>query len=180
MSELLNIKQITKHIFTIRGHRIMLDRDLAELYGVETRALKQATKRNEDRFPTDFMFILSRQEMLEMVSQTVIPSLSYFGGALPMAFTEQGVAMLSSVLRSEQAVRVNIQIMRAFVSMRQLLATSQVMEKKIEDIERKLLKQGKTVEEQSNQIKMIFSAIKQLLFDNENKPPKRRIGFGNN
>jgi hypothetical protein len=111
--------QIERRIFLIRGHKVMLDYDLASLYRVETRALKQAVRRNSDRFPEDFMFELNREESGRLVSQNVIPSLSKFGGASPMAFSEQGVAMLSSVLRSPHAVQVNIAIMRAFVRLRE-------------------------------------------------------------
>src|SRR5262245_61687980 len=101
----------------------MLDFDLAQLYGVETRALKQAVKRNRESFPSDFMFVLNRKEVNYMVSQNVIPSKSKFGGALPYAFTEQGVAMLSGVLKSRKARLVNIAIMRAFVQMRGMIET---------------------------------------------------------
>ena len=115
----MEIKIIQKRIFEIRGMKVMLDMHLAELYEVETRALKQAVRRNIDRFPDDFMFQLSEREVDKMVSQFVTPSKSYFGGALPFAFTEQGVAMLSSILKSKKAVLANIAIMRAFVVLRQ-------------------------------------------------------------
>jgi hypothetical protein len=107
--------QVERRIYLIRGQKVMLDFELAELYRVETRALKQAVRRNADRFPGDFMFKLNANEMGSLVSQNVIPSRGKFGGARPMAFTEQGVAMLSSVLRSPRAVQVNIAIMRTFV-----------------------------------------------------------------
>lgn len=100
--------QVERRIFLIRQQRVMLDYDLASLYGVETRALKQAVRRNRERFPEDFMFILTREETETLVSQSVIPSLGRLGGAAPYAFAEQGVAMLSSVLRSPRAVQVNI------------------------------------------------------------------------
>ena len=102
----------------------MLDRDLAELYGVETRALKQAVNRNKSRFPSDFMFTLTDKEVDFLVSQSVIPSKKHLGGAFPFAFTEQGVASLSSVLTNEKAIEVNIQIMRAFVAMRRFIASN--------------------------------------------------------
>ena len=118
--------EVIKHkIFEIRGVRVMLDFDLSTLYGIETRALKQAVNRNINRFPDDFMFVLSKNEanyLLDIgVSQNVIPLEYNFGGALPMAFTEQGVAMLSGIIRSQQALDVNISIMRAFVQMRQFI-----------------------------------------------------------
>ncbi|MBX7245216.1 MAG: ORF6N domain-containing protein [Candidatus Sumerlaeaceae bacterium] len=108
--------QAERRIYLIRGIRVMLDFDLAQLYGVETRALKQAVRRNPDRFPDDFMFELAADEIYMMVSQNVIPGRSKLGGAIPMAFTEQGVAMLSSVLRSPRALQVNIAIMRPVLS----------------------------------------------------------------
>lgn len=114
MSKLIPIKEenIASHIYLIRGEKVILDYDLAMLYGVETRVLKQAVKRNVKRFPDDFMFVLTLDEVNSLVSQNAIPSKSYFGGALPMAFTEQGVTMLSIVLRSKRAVQVNIAIPR--------------------------------------------------------------------
>src|SRR6266436_1769679 len=103
----LELAKVERRIFLVRSQKVMLDFDLAELYGVETRALKQAVRRNLDRFPADFMFELSTAEIKNLVSQTVIPTRGKLGGATPMAFTEQGVAMLSSVLRSSRAVQVN-------------------------------------------------------------------------
>jgi hypothetical protein len=123
--------KIVQRIFFIRTQKIIFDFDLAALYGVETRALKQAVKRNQNRFPKDFMFMLNSTEVKNMVSQNVIPSKSYLGGAAPMAFTEQGVAMLSSVLKSKQAVQVNIGIMRAFVQMREMMNGNRELAQKI-------------------------------------------------
>ena len=120
MSDLIRSKNILSQIFYIRGVKVMLDFHLADLYEVETRVLKQQVKRNIDRFPEDFMFELTESEIVNLVSQNVIPSKSKFGGAKPFTFTEQGVAMLSGVLRSEKAIKVNIAIMRAFVRMREL------------------------------------------------------------
>ncbi len=110
-------ESVINKFLVIRNQKVILDRDLAALYAEETRALKQAVKRNIRRFPKDFLFILTHKEIAQMVTQNVIPSKSYFGGANPMAFTEQGVAMLSSVLNSERAIEVNILIMRAFVKL---------------------------------------------------------------
>ena len=114
---IIPIQQIAQGILSLRGQKVMLDYDLARLYGIETRALKQAVRRNRERFPVDFMFELSASEIEDVVSQFVIPSRRRFGGARPMAFTAQGVAMLSSVLKSERAVKVNIAIVRAFVKL---------------------------------------------------------------
>ncbi|MCF8221147.1 MAG: ORF6N domain-containing protein [Cryomorphaceae bacterium] len=119
----MEIEHIKNSIHEIRGYKVMLDMDLAKIYEVETRVLKQAVRRNIDRFPSDFMFQLTEIEMQHLVSQNVIPTLNHFGGAKPFAFTEQGIAMLSSVLKSEKAIHMNISIMRAFVMMRQWAIT---------------------------------------------------------
>lgn len=128
----------------------MLDFDLAQLYKTETRILKQSVKRNKSRFPKDFMFVLSKQDIELMVSQNVIPSKSHFGGASPFAFTEQGVAMLSSILNSKRAVQVNIAIMRAFVTLRQFALTNKDLTQKLKDIEAKFDKQFGDVYEALN------------------------------
>ncbi len=138
---------IQTKIHDIRGHKVMLDFDLATLYEVETRVLKQAVKRNIDRFPPDFMFPLTDDEIHQMVSQFVIPSKSYLGGALPYAFTEQGVAILSSVLNSKKAIEVNIAIMRAFVLMRQFALTNIELSAKLNELEKKYDKQFKDIYE---------------------------------
>lgn len=142
----------------------MLSTHLAELYGVEPRALVQAVKRNADRFPPDFMFQLVPEEVANLKSQIVISS---WGGirAAPYAFTEQGVAMLSGVLRSPRAVRVNIEIMRAFVHLRQLLASNAELARRLDDLERKY----------DAQFKVVFDAIRKLMTPPE--PPRRSIGF---
>src|SRR3990172_264518 len=113
---------IERKIFLLRHQKVILSPHLAELYGVETRTLNQAVKRNRTRFPEDFMFQLTDTEVAWLVSQNVIPHREYFGGTLPYAFTEQGVAMLSSVLRSERAIQMNIAIMRAFVKLREMIS----------------------------------------------------------
>ena len=131
----MEIEVIQNKIYEIRGCKVLLDFDLALLYGVETRSLKQSVKRNISRFPTDFMFELDEREINLMVSQNVIPSKSYFGGAQPFAFTEQGIAMLSSILKSEKAIDVNISIIRAFVTFRQFTLTYNELKDKITQIE---------------------------------------------
>lgn len=156
---------IEKRIYILRNQKVMLDFHLAELYGVETRSLKQQVRRNLDRFPDDFMFELNINEIELMVSQNVIPSKSYFGGAIPMAFTEQGVAMLSSVLKSKKAVNVNIEIMRAFVKLRELMLTHKDLARKLESLEKKY----------DSQFKTVFDAIKQLMTPTIKE--KHKIGF---
>src|SRR5712691_3121734 len=157
--------QVERRIFLIRGQNVMLDFDLAELYGVETRALKQAVRRNLDRFPADFMFKLSAAEIKNLVSQTVIPTRGKLGGATPMAFSEQGVAMLSSVLRSARAVQVNIAIMRTFVRLREMLLSNTELARKLAALENKY----------DSQFKVVFDAIRELMLPPA--PPKRQIGF---
>ena len=138
---------------------------MAELYNVETRVLNQAVKRNISRFPEDFMFQLNIYEAEQLVSQNVIPHKKYFGGSLPYAFTEQGVAMLSSVLNSERAIKVNIEIMRALVRLRRLLASHADLARKLDTLERKY----------DAQFKVVFDAIRKLMKPPESK--KRPIGF---
>ena len=130
---------IERHIHGIRGHKVMLDSDLAELYGVETRNLNKAVRRNARRFPADFMFRLSNQEVRDLRFQIGTSSFVHGGRRyLPFAFTEQGIAMLSSVLNSERAVAVNIEIMRAFIHMREMLSSNAEMRAQLEQLERKL------------------------------------------
>jgi hypothetical protein len=164
-SELL-AGSIEKRIVLLRGERIMLSTDLAALYGVEPRALVQAVKRNLDRFPEDFMFQLTREELANLKSQFVISSWGGLRRASPYAFTEQGVAMLSSVLRSPRAVRVNVEIIRAFVRLRRMLASNEDLARKLGVLERKY----------DAQFKVVFDAIRQLMAPPEK--PRRSIGFG--
>ncbi|WP_298155587.1 ORF6N domain-containing protein [Flavobacterium sp.] len=132
----MQLEIIQNKIFDIRGQKVMLDFDLAVLYQTETRVLKQAVRRNLGRFPSDFMFVLSEIEINHLVSQSVIPSKSLLGGAQPFAFTEQGVAMLSSVLNSEKAIEINISIIRAFITIRQFSLTYGELKLRIEEIEK--------------------------------------------
>jgi hypothetical protein len=130
----MELTTIKNSIHEIRGKRVILDYELAKMYEVETRVLKQAVRRNTDRFPEDFMFELSLDEMKNLVSQNVIPSLKYFGGAQVYAFSEQGIAMLSSVLKSKLAIQINISIMRAFVMMRQWSLTYHELAERLEEL----------------------------------------------
>lgn len=158
-------ENIAETIQYFRGHKVILDFHLAKLYEVETRSLKQQVKRNIDRFPQDFMFELGPTEINDLVSQNVIPNKRVLGGAAPMAFTEQGVAMISSVLRSQKALDVNIAIMRTFVQLRKLLESNKELEKQILAMERKY----------DQQFKVVFDAIKKLIVK-ENEP-RKRIGY---
>ena len=130
-----NLEIITKKIHIIRNQKVMLDYDLAALYEIETRILKQSVKRNIERFPEDFMFELTEDEIEIVVSQFVIPSKSFLGGAKPFAFTEQGIAMLSGVLKSEKAIKINIAIMRTFVILRNSLLNLEEITSKVKEIE---------------------------------------------
>ena len=159
---------IEQRIFLIRGQRVMLSITLAELYGVEVRVLVQAVKRNIERFPSDFMFQLTDKEFKNLKSQFVISSWGGSRRGKPYAFTEQGVAMLSSVLRSKQAIQVNIAIMRAFVRLRNILSTNKELAQKLDQLERKIAKHDK-------EIQSIFLAIRQLMTPEEK--PKRQIGY---
>ncbi|OGI14609.1 MAG: DNA-binding protein [Candidatus Melainabacteria bacterium RIFCSPLOWO2_02_FULL_35_15] len=161
----MSIETIETRIFLIRGKKVMLDKDLAELYKVKPIALRQQVKRNKERFPGDFMFQLTNKEVESMVSQNVIPSKQSLGGHFPYAFTEQGVAMLSSVLNSKRAIMVNIQIIRAFTKLREMIEGNRDLKKKIEEMERKY----------DTQFKAVFEAIKNLI--EPERKPKRKIGF---
>lgn len=143
----MELQLIQNRIFQLRGHRVMLDFQLAELYEVETRALKQAVKRNIQRFPPDFLFEMTQNEIQSLVSQNVIPSKSYLGGSAPYAFTEQGVAMLSSVLRSKKAIDVNIVIMRAFVLLRQHLTDYKDLKSEIAKLELEMNRKFRDINE---------------------------------
>jgi ORF6N domain len=170
---LVPVEHISRSILVLRGHKVLLDEELAALYGVTTGALVQAVKRNIGRFPPDFMFQLTVAERDVLRSQSVIPTPSRGGRRyMPYVFTEQGVAMLSSVLGSERAIAVNIEIMRAFVRMRELLASNKELAHRIDELEARIEKKLATHDQA---IAAILSAIRQLM---NPPPPKRRpIGF---
>jgi len=163
---------ITRSILVLRGQRVLLDAGLAVLYGVETRTLVQAVRRNRTRFPADFMFQLSAAEWLALRSQFVISKAGRGGRRYPpYAFTEQGVAMLSSVLASERAIAVNIEIMRAFVRMRELLSSNKELARRFAQLEARI---DKKLAEHDEAITAILSAIRELM----NLPPGKRRGIG--
>ncbi|HEX3024614.1 MAG TPA: ORF6N domain-containing protein [Chitinophagaceae bacterium] len=161
---------IQQRIHEIRGLKIILDKDIAILYEVETRVLKQAVKRNIKRFPKDFMFQLTKSEVETLVSQFVIPSKSYFGGALPYAFTEHGVTMLASILKSDKAVQMNIAVVRAFVSLRQIAIQYKELSDKLNELENT----------NSKKFKEIYEALNYLIDKKKNEEDIKnrvRIGF---
>lgn len=192
----MDLKIIQNKIFEIRGSRVMLDLHLAELYRVETRALKQAVKRNKDRFPTDFMFELTADEAKQLinigVSQNVIPPGYNFGIALPMVFTEQGVAMLSSVLHSKVAIQVNIEIMRAFIAVRQTITQHDEFERNLnekynelkhsieilkQENENQIISISEEFENVDSQLKEIYEALTAMFRKSMQDETRRPIGF---
>ena len=164
MNDIIPIENITGLIYLIRGQRVILDRDIAELYGVETKRLKEQVKRNIERFPEDFMFELSTREYENLRSHFATSS---WGGTryIPMAFTEHGILMISSVLKNDKAVQVNIQIMRAFMKMRQMIFDNTELRKEIDELRA----------DTDGKFRIVFETLDQLLFI-ENKP-KKKIGF---
>ncbi|MDP2037233.1 MAG: ORF6N domain-containing protein [Ignavibacteria bacterium] len=166
MKSVIKHEEIAGRIYFLRSEKVILDRDLAALYGVETRILKQAVKRNIKRVPPDFMFTLSSDEFKNWRSQIVTSNSDKMGlRYAPFAFTEQGVAMLSGLLNSDRAIKVNIEIMRAFVQLRRLIDSNKELAKKIEKLESKY----------DEQFKIVFEAIRQLI--REDDKSKGKIGF---
>jgi hypothetical protein len=170
ITALVPAERIERAICFVRGEKVMIDSDLARLYGVPTKVLVQAVKRNASRFPPDFMLELTVQEVDALRSQIVTSNkLPSRGGRryLPRAFTEQGVAMLSSVLRSERAVRVNVEIIRAFVRLRRMLATHADLARRLTELERKY----------DGKFRLVFDALRDLMAPRAVEAPRRRIGF---
>jgi hypothetical protein len=165
MPNLIPVEIIEQRIFLMRGEKVMIDRDLAQLYGVETKVLNQAVRRNKDRFPENFMFQLTKQERDEVVTNCDHLADLRFSYQMPYAFTEQGVAMLSSVLRSKRAIQINIQIMNTFVALRRMLADNKALAQRLAELERKY----------DAQFKVVFDALRKLIAPPD--PPKRPIGF---
>ena len=169
---IIPVEAISKKIYLIRDNKVMLDSDLAELYGVETRVLKQAVRRNIERFPSDFMFQLAKDEWNKLI--TICDNLGNlkYSPSTPFVFTEQGVAMLSGVLNSKRAIQINIAIMRAFVQLRKFLQSNEELSRKLKKLEHETKKRFSEHEEK---IQLIFEAIKELITEKEK--PKNPIGF---
>jgi hypothetical protein len=190
-SEIISEEKVISKIYLIREKKVMLDRDLAEMYGVETRRLNEQVKRNLKRFPEDFMFQLTEEELKNWMSQFATSNFnpilkSQFATSkenkikmslrkLPYAFTEQGVAMLSSVLHSDTAIEVNISIIRIFTKMREMLFASKDILIRLEQIENKVLAQNEKISKHDDDLQMIFTALKQLLIQEE--VPRNPVGF---
>lgn len=164
-TSLIPLERIERSILLLRGQKVMLDSDLAELYGVETKALNRAVKRNIGRFPEDFMFQLTKEEYDSLRFQFGTLKRGQHSKYLPHVFTQEGVAMLSSVLSSEKAIEVNILIMRAFVKLREMIASNKDLAKRLDELEKKY----------DAQFKIVFDAIRQLMAPPE--PKRKRIGF---
>ena len=169
-NELIKNEEIQNRIYTLRDFQVMLDKDLAIFYGVKPIRLREQVKRNIKRFPSDFMFQLTEEEVDLMVSQNAIPSKKHLGGFLPYVFTEQGVAMLASVLKSKRAVQMSIAIVRAFIKLREILATHKNLIREFEKMKR-------TQKEHGQHIINILNVISQLLNPPLDKTPKEPIGF---
>lgn len=172
----MELMQIQQKIYRIRGEQVMLDFDLAEMFEAETRALKQAVRRNIERFPRDFMFSLTKQEMQDLVSQSVIPDARKFGGAHPFAFTEHGVTMLANILRSDRAVKMSIAIVRAFIAMRKWALNYKELADKIAEMEKKYDKQFADIYEALRYLMAEKQAQQQA---EEAWKSRKRIGFKN-
>jgi len=168
MKDLIPQETIEQRIFLIRNQKVMIDRDLAELYGVETKHLNRQVKRNILRFPEEFMFQLAIEERNQLVTICHRFKTMKHSSSLPYAFTEHGVAMLASVLKSDRAVKISINIIKAFVKLREMLSTNKELAHKLAQLERK-------IENHDEEIKLIFDAIRQLMTPSE--PKRKRIGF---
>ncbi|MBN1493501.1 MAG: ORF6N domain-containing protein [Candidatus Omnitrophica bacterium] len=177
ISPILSHKVVESKIYLIRNKRVMLDKDLALLYGTSTKSLNLAVKRNKFRFPDDFMFKLTTAEYASLRFQFETSKTKGGRRYVPYAFTEQGVAMLSSVLNSRRAIEVNIQIMRTFTQLREMLVSNEMLRTRIEKIEEKFLA---TIEENDARFKIIFDTIKKMLTPDKPGEEKKRIGFHHN
>ena len=163
---------ITNKIYFIRNTKVMLDRDLAELYNVDSRALRQQVKRNIDKFPEHFMFRLTEIEVELMVSQNAIPSKKVLGGSLPYAFTEHGILQLSNVIKSERATQMSIKIIEIFVSLREFLTDNLKVKLEIEEIKKKLANQNKNIE-------LVFSFLDEMMEKKDKNVERNKIGYKN-
>ena len=166
---------VMNKILLIRGKKVMIDRDLAELYGVTTFRLNEQVKRNKKRFPEDFMFQVTKEEKQQLIDQYENLKTLKFSPSLPYVFTEHGAVMLASVLNSDRAIAVNIQIVRIFTRMRELLLTHKDILVKLEQMEKQLIKQGVKLKKHDENIQLIFEYLKQLL--NPHQEPRPRVGF---
>jgi hypothetical protein len=177
MNENVILKEdaIINRIYMIRGVKVMLDRDLAEMYDVKPIRLREQVKRNIERFPENFMFQLNSEEVEKMVSQNAIPSIKHLGGHMPYVFSEYGILQLANVLRSNKANQMSIKIIEIFIKMREMLANQKDLILKIEQLEKNMMKQNQKNQKYDEDIDMIFNALKQLL--HQKNEPRKPIGF---
>jgi hypothetical protein len=161
---------VMSKIFVIKGEKVMLDRDLAELFDVKAIRLREQVKRNSEKFPRHFMFQLTKEEAEVMVSQNAIPSKKHLGGALPYVFTEHGILQLSNVLKSGRALQMSIRIIEVFVKMRKILTDTLSLRVEVEGIKKKLENQDKSIE-------LVFSYLDELINKQENPQPRKQIGY---
>jgi len=166
---------IINRIYLIRGMKVMMDKDLAELYHVKPIRLREQVKRNIERFPSHFMFQLNENEVQELLSQNAIPSIQSLGGHAPYVFSEYGILQLANVLRSHQANQMSIRIIEIFIKMREMLNTHKDLLFKIEKLEKNMLQQNTQVQQNTDDIQLVFDALKALL--NKDPEPRKRIGF---
>ncbi|RYE25160.1 MAG: ORF6N domain-containing protein [Sphingobacteriaceae bacterium] len=159
---------VIRKIYLVRKHKVMVDRDLAELYGIKAIRLREQVKRNQTRFPENFMFQLTEQEVADMVSQNAIPSKQSLGGSLPYVFTEHGVLMLSNVLKSEKAIQMSIRIIELFVKLREMLLSHKDVQLLVEQVEKKLFKQDEKIE-------LLFTYLDKFI--EKDDQPRKRIGY---
>ncbi|MBO9619695.1 MAG: ORF6N domain-containing protein [Niabella sp.] len=174
---IINDESVINKIYTLRGQKIMLDRDLAAMYGVETRRLNEQVKRNAARFPESFMFKITDAEADLMVSQNAIPSKQVLGGSTPNAFTEHGVLMLANVLKSSKAIEVSIKIVDIFVRLREALLANQDILLKLEQLDKKIINIGHDVKMHDGEIETIFELIKEIMEEKLRPRPRNPIGF---
>ena len=172
-SNLIPDEVITRKIFLFRGEKVMLDRDLAELFVVKAIRLREQVKRNMDKFPSHFMFQLTNNEVEILVSQNAIPSKQHLGGYLPYVFTEHGVLQLANILKSGRATQMSIKIIEVFVKMRQMLTDTLILKLDIEEIKKRLVNQDKNIE-------LVFNYLDELMEKQEKPEERRQIGFKRN
>ena len=178
MSETISEELISSKIYLIRGQKVMLDRDLAEMYGVETRRLNEQVKRNIKRFPERYMYKLEEKEVEFMVSQNAIPSKQVLGGTLPNVFTEHGVLMLANVLKSEKAIEVSVKIIDVFIRLREMIVNHKDILIKLEQIDKKIINLGLDIKSHDGEIETLFELVDEIRKESEKPKKLKRIPIG--
>ncbi len=178
MSDTISEELISSKIYLIRGQKVMLDRDLAEMYGVETRRLNEQVKRNIKRFPERYMYKLEEKEVEFMVSQNAIPSKQVLGGTLPNVFTEHGVLMLANVLKSEKAIEVSLKIIDVFIRLREMIVNHKDILIKLEQIDKKIINLGLDIKSHDGEIETLFELVDEIRKESEKPKKLKRIPIG--